>query len=193
MDTQVIKEVEGVTPEPQAAQAIPTIEELQKKLADAEHLAENKTQEAARHYKKIEAFEKAEKLRAEAALSKEQLQEKRTKEAEATVAKVRQEAEANLAKITADAETRLLKAAFLLKAKDMGFDNPDDAYALANKSVIRKEDGDYDVASIEEALKPLIGRLPVKAQGDGKGTPKLPPAPQKQNQQQKGRAFQRTF
>jgi hypothetical protein len=88
-------------------------------------------------------------------------------------------------KIVAESETKLLKAAFLLKAKDMGFENPADAFALANKTVAKKDDGEYDEASIETALKPLIGRLPVKAQGDGKGTPKLPQPPRKVENQKK--------
>lgn len=185
---------EGEKPETKATEtAAPTIEELQKKLAEAEQRAANKADEAARHFKKVESFEKEEKKRAEAQLTKEQLLEKQNAEYKARADQATAEAKAVTEKVTAAADAKLLKAAFLLKAKDMGFDNPEDAFILANKSVTRKDDGDYDVAEIEAALKPLIGRLPFKAQGDGKGTPKLPPAQPKTKLEKIGRVFTRPF
>lgn len=170
--------------------AAPTIEELQKRNEELERHAKNKEEEAARVQKKVEAFERAEKERAEAQLSKEQLLEKQKADAEAEAEKAKA-----MAKQKEDAaDAKLLKAAFLLKAKDMGFENPADAFTLAEKSAVtKKEDGDYDEASIETALKPLIGRLPVKAQGDGKGTPKLPPAPMSKTKSKEGKAFNRPF
>jgi hypothetical protein len=80
-----------------------------------------------------------------------------------------------------------------LKARDFGFEHPADAFALADKTAVTKKDDEYDDASIEAALKPLIGRLPIKAQGDGKGTPKLPPAPVSKTKQKEGRTFGRPF
>jgi len=55
----------------------------------------------------------------------------------------------------------------------MNFEHPADAFVLMDVSQVKEKDGDYDEASIEAALKPLIGRLPVKQQGSGIGTPKL--------------------
>jgi hypothetical protein len=141
--------------------------------------------------KELKKLQYAETKRMEAQLTKEQLLEKQNAEYKAKAESAQAEAKALTAKLIADADEKLLKAAFLLKAKDMGFDNPADAYALANKSVAKKEDGDYDEAAIEGALKPLIGRLPIKAQGDGKGTPKLPPAQKPKTKE--GRAFNRPF
>ena len=185
-----VEEPQGEKPEEKAAEkTAPTIEELQKKLAEAEQRAANKAEEAARHYKKVEAFEKAEKERADKELSKEQLAEKRQAEERAKADQVLLDAQ----KIVAESETKLLKAAFLLKAKDMGFENPVDAFTLAEKTVTKKEDGEYDEASIEAALKPLIGRLPVKALGDGKGTPRLPQKGLEKQKSKEGRVYNRPF
>jgi hypothetical protein len=136
---------------------------LKAQLAQLQQHAKNKEEEAERNRKKLEKFELAEKERADAQLTKEQLLEKQVAEANARAEQA-----------LAIADAKLLKAAFLLKAKDLGFENPEDAYALANKEVKRKENGDFDEASIEAALKPLTGRLPVKAQGSGLGSPPSP-------------------
>jgi len=183
-------EEQGEKPEVKATEtAAPTIEELQKKIDELTRHATNKEEEAARVQKKVEAFEQAEKKRIEAQLSKEELAEKQRADEKAKA----DQALADADKKVAEANNKLLKAAFLLKAKDLGFENPADAFALADKNAVtKKDDGEYDEASIEAALKPLIGRLPIKAQGDGKGTPKLPPAPVSKTKE-KGRAFTRTF
>lgn len=139
--------------------------------------------------KELKKLQDAEVKRQEAQMTKEQLAEKQLADEKAKA----EQAVADAAKKVAEADEKLLKAAFLLKAKDLGFEHPADAFALADKTVKRNDDGEYDEASIEAALKPLIGRLPVKAQGDGKGTPKLPPAPASKTKQKEGRAFGRTF
>jgi hypothetical protein len=189
-ETKVEVKQEGATPEPKATEtAAPTIEELQKKIDELARHATNKEEEAARVQKKIESLELAEKKRLEAQLTKEQLAERQKAEEKAKIEKSLADAE----KLVEAADAKLLKAAFLLKAKDMGFENPADAFALADKTVKKKEDGEYDEASIEAALKPLIGRLPIKAQ-EGKGTPKLPAAKLKDTKPEtKGRAFTRPF
>jgi len=97
--------------------------------------------------KELKKFQDAEQKRVEAQMTKEQLLEKQNAEYKAKADKA-----------TAEAEAKLLKAAFLLKAQSMGFENPEDAFVLANKNVTRKEDGDYDAASIEAALKPSISK-----------------------------------
>ena len=189
--------VQGEKPEVKVTETVaPTVEELQKKLDEAARHAKNKEEEAARVQKKVEAFEKAEKERAEAQLSKEELAEKQRADEKVKADQAVADADKKVAeadKKVAEADAKLLKAAFLLKAKDLGFEHPADAFALADKNVTKKDDGEYDEASIEAALKPLIGRLPVKAQGDGKGTPKLPPAPASKTKQKEGRAFGRPF
>lgn len=151
------------------------------KALDAER---KQSKDAKGNAKKLAEYEAAEQKRAEEQLSKEQLLEKQNAEFKAQAEKIGVEAEA-----------KLLKAAFLLKAKDLGFENPADAFALADKTVVKKlESGDFDEASIEIALKPLIGRLPVKQQGDGKGTPKFPAAKLKETKSEiKGRVFNRPF
>jgi hypothetical protein len=128
---------------------------------------------------RLAELEAAEVKRAEAQLTKEQLLEKQAADAKALAEKTAAEYKAQAEKVSADADAKLLKAAVLLKAKDMGFENPADAYDLARvrdvlKNVKTKEDGEYDEASLEAALKPLIGRLPVKQQGSGKGSPQFP-------------------
>jgi multidrug efflux pump subunit AcrA (membrane-fusion protein) len=116
--------------------------------------------------KKLAEFEAKEKERADAQLTKEQLLEKQVVEARAEAEKARMEANA-----------KLLKSAVLLKAGAMNFEHPLDAFSLADLSKVEIDDnGDYDEKSIEAVLKPLIGRLPIKAQSAGIGTPKLPPA-----------------
>jgi hypothetical protein len=141
-----------------------TIEQVKARLAEIERHAKNKEEEAERNRKKLEKFELAEKERADAQLTKEQLLEKQVAEARQDADKARQ-----------DAAAKLLKAAVLLKAASMGFEHPADAFALMDKNQVKEKDGEYDEASIEAALKPLTGRLPVKSQGAGLGTPKAPP------------------
>jgi serine phosphatase RsbU (regulator of sigma subunit) len=128
--------------------------------------------------KRLLELEAQEARRAEAALTKEQLMEKQTADARAQAEKQASDYKAQAEKVSADAEAKLIKAAVLIKAKDMGFENPADAYDMARvrdvlKSIKTKDDGEYDEALIEAALKPLIGRLPVKQQGSGNGTPQL--------------------
>ena len=190
MDTEQ-KEVkpEGEKPEQKATEtAAPTIEELQKKIEELSRHATNKEEEAARVQKKIESFELAEKTRLEAQMTKEQLAEKQQANERAKVEKTLADAEKTLAQ----ADAKLLKSAFLLKAKDMGFENPADAFVLAEKTITKKDDGEYDEAGIEAALKPLIGRLPIK-KSEGAGTPKLQPAPLKTKSEKQGRTFNRPF
>ena len=138
--------------------------------------------------KELKKLKDAEVKRLEAQMTKEQLAEKQQAAEKAKVEKTLADAEKTLAQ----ADEKLLKSAFLLKAKDMGFENPADAFALAEKTVTKKDDGEYDEASIEAALKPLIGRLPIK-KSEGAGTPKLPPAPLKTKPEKQGRTFNRPF
>jgi len=133
--------------------------------------------------KKLAEFEAKEKERADAQLTKEQLLEKQ-------VAEARREAET----ARMEASAKLLKSAVLLKAGSMNFEHPLDAFVLADLSKIETdENGDYTDKSIEAVLKPLIGRLPVKAQSSGGGTPKLLPAQTKTETKEKGRIFNRPF
>ena len=122
--------------------------------------------------KKLAALEAAEQKRADEQMTREQKLEKELADARATAETA-----------TVQAEAKLLRAAILLKAKDMDFEHPEDAFALADKSAIARKGDDFDPASIEAALKPLVGRLPTKSKGAGIGTPSLTgtkPAPQKQ-------------
>jgi hypothetical protein len=95
------------------------------------------------------------------------------------------DAEEKANKATAEAQEKLLKSAVLLKAGSMNFEHPDDAYELAkSKNVLStltaNETGDYDEKAIEAALKPLVGRLPIKQQGSGIGSAILRPGALKQ-------------
>ena len=118
--------------------------------------------------KRLADFEAAETKRKEEQMSKEQLLETRLAEMTKQVETTR-----------ADAAAKLLKAAVLLKASEMGYEHPADAYALAGLDPATE----YTDAQIEAALKTLAGRLPVKAKGDGLGSPRLPNTPKPQNKQ----------
>jgi len=160
MDTQqqVTETVEtpGAKPEIKAAE---TPEQLLARIIDLERHAKNKEDEAERNRKKVEKLEAAEKTRADEQLTKEQRLEKELLEARAQVETTR-----------AEAAAKLLKSAVLLKASEMGFEHPADAYALAGLDPATE----YTDAQIEAALKTLTGRLPVKAQGAGVGSAKFP-------------------
>jgi hypothetical protein len=69
-----------VTPE---AQEPETIESLKAKLAEADRKAQNKTEEAERHYKKLSKFEEEEKKRQEAAMSDLEKAQKKAADLEA--------------------------------------------------------------------------------------------------------------
>lgn len=177
------------TPVHVPAETADTFESLLAKLpADfqaklAEHTAGLKTaldkeREAAKQnaqaLKKLAALEADEQRRKDEQLTKEQKLEKE-------LADARHAAET----ATAQAEAKLLKAAVLLKAHAMDFEHPEDAFSLADKSSITRNGDDFDPASIEAALKPLVGRLPTKSKGSGIGTPTLggtKPAPKQKPQ-----------
>jgi len=119
-DTTTMAGATLATAATEIAAQVPSIEDLQKKLAEAEQRAANKADEAARHYKKVEAFEKSEKERAEAALSKEQLAAKRAAESVANATAEAERVKNEAAQKLAANEAKLLKAAVLLKAKELG-------------------------------------------------------------------------
>lgn len=163
-------ETEPIAPAGETPKQEPvTLESLAKLLAEKEKLISTLNGESAARRKKLEALEKAETERQEAQLTKEQKLERELADAKADAERARMEANA-----------KLLKSAVLLKAASMGFEHPNDAYALAEiGNITANEQGDYDEKAIETVLKPLTGRLPVKTQGAGIGTPKLPPTAQK--------------
>ena len=109
--------------------------------------------------KRLADFEAAETKRKEEQMSREQLLEKR-------LAEMAQQVETT----KAEAAAKLLKSAVLLKASELGFEHPADAYSLAGLDPTTE----YTDEQIEAALKTLTGRLPVKAQGAGVGSPKIP-------------------
>ena len=148
--------------------AAETPEQLLARIVELERHAKNKEDEAERNKRKVDKLEAAEKTRADEQLTKEQRLEKELLEARAQVETTR-----------ADAAAKLLKAAVLLKASEMGYEHPADAYALAGLDPATE----YTEAQIEAALKTLAGRLPVKAKGDGLGSPRLPNTPKPQNKQ----------
>lgn len=127
-----------------------------KSALDAERAAAKVNEKAAR---KLAEFETAEQKRKDEQLTREQLLEKQLSEARQQVETTR-----------AEAATKLLKSAVLLKASEMGFEHPADAYALAGIDPT----AEYTDAQIEAALKTLTGRLPVKAKGSGIGSPQIP-------------------
>ena len=124
--------------------------------------------ESEKAVKRLQEFEAAETKRKEEQMTREQLLEKQLGE-------MRQQVETT----RAEAAAKLLKSAVLLKASEMGYEHPSDAYALAGLDPATE----YTDAQIEAALKTLAGRLPVKAKGDGLGSPRLPNTPKPQNKQ----------
>jgi len=73
-----------------------------------------------------------------------------------------QEAQAETERISAESASQALKTAVLLKASEMGFEHPEDAYALADLASIETDDkGKY--SNLEEVLEPIKARLPVRS------------------------------
>lgn len=134
-----------------------------KSALDSERKTAKENEKAA---KKLAEFEAAEQKRKEEQMTKEQLLETRLAEMTRQVEMTR-----------ADAAAKLLKSAVLLKASEMGFEHPADAYALAGLDPAHE----YTDAEIDAALKTLTGRLPVKQKGAGIGSPQLPNKPAPQN------------
>lgn len=119
--------------------------------------------ESADRRKKLEAFEKEENERQQAALSEA---EKLTKE--------RDVAKAELEGLRSELYAERVKAAITKKATELGFADPADAYALLDLSLVEeKENG--QIAGFEKSLEALAESKPYLL-GDGKtpglGTPK---------------------
>jgi len=136
----------------------PTLEQLQEQLAEAQKSLKNKTEEAARHYKKLSAIEKADADKKAAEQSETEKLMARTAEAE----KARDEA-------LAKANARLIQSEVIAKASGMKFINPQRAVKLIDLAKVTVSD-DGEVEGVEDALKELAKTDPYLI---GKGVPTL--------------------
>lgn len=137
----------------------PTIETLQAELDKVRSALKTANAESADRRKKLETLEAAGKA------------------GEVTVDSLKTELETERsakASLEAALKQTRIKAAFIAKAA-MLFDNPDDAFALADLSTAEVAD-DGTVSGFEKSLEALAksGRLPTKSisRGDGLGTPR---------------------
>lgn len=173
------------------AEVQPTATEPKQPEKSAEHMIpKSRLDEVIEQKRKAEErlkeFEDAEARRKEAEMTEAQKLQAAKDKAEADAAQAKAEAQNAMA----EANAKLLKSAVLMKASAMGFEHPADAYALMDVSQVKDES---DEAGIEAALKSLIGRLPIKTQGDGKGTPKLKLPDKPKSLEKTGRVFTRPF
>lgn len=140
-----------------------TADELKAELERTRLALKNANKEAADRRKKLEAFEAAEKEKADKELSESQRLQKRLDEIEAQRAELE-----NKLRLTT------IHNAALAKAAELGFENTSDALALTDLSAVEiTEDG--KATGFEKQLEALAksGRLQMKAaQSPRLGTPR---------------------
>lgn len=139
------------------------VDEIKAELERVRKALKDANKEAADRRKKLEAFEAAEKEKADKELTESQ---RLQKELEA--------ARAEKAEMENRLKTTTIKNAVLAKAGELNFDHPADALALIDLSSVEiSEDG--KVIGFEKALEDLAksGRLKMKGNGSpGIGTPR---------------------
>jgi len=119
-----------------------TLESLQAELEDTRKALAKANRESATRRKKLEELEAAEQEREEAELSEMEKLQKQLADQKAEIERVQNEAR----------QVRI-KSAVVAKAAQMNFVDPEDAYALMDKSEI-EIDGN-EIAGVDEALDKL--------------------------------------
>jgi hypothetical protein len=155
----------GETPAPTAAPATGsavTVESLQAQIAELTRHQKELNNENAERRRKLDAYEKAEDERKQAAMSELEKERDKAQKAE----KQRDEA----LKVAND---RVIRASVIAEATKHGVAHPEDAYALlpdSMKTATVKDDGTVD--GLAEAVKAIVeaGRLPT---GGRPGAPSL--------------------
>jgi len=128
-----------------------TLDQLQAELEETRKALSKANRESAQRRKKLEEFESKEQERAEAELSE---MEKLQKQIDLLNAEKEQAQK--------HAQEILIKSAVISQAAALNFNDPEDAFALVDKSQFEVEDG--KVAGVEEALKELAKSKPYMLQ-----------------------------
>lgn len=136
------------------APATVTVEDLQAQIAKMEKALKDANKEAATKRKRLDELEQAEQERAKASMSemdrlKAQIAENQKFLADAKAAQEKAQAEATQARI---------KSAVVSVAATMGFQDPEDAYALIDRQAVTV-DGDK-ISGVSESLAALAKRKP---------------------------------
>ena len=162
----------GETPEPTETPETPvaqTPEEMRAELERTRKALKDANREAADRRKKLDAFEAAEKKRADAELSEVERLKKDVGERDNSLTAAQQEL-----------RTERLSHAVELTALAMDFHDPDDALALLDTSAIEFDDaGRPNRASIKKALEALAKAKPhLVAKADTRSRDGSPPGRQ---------------
>ena len=132
-----------------------TIESLQAQLNELKAHNKALNDENATRRRKLDAYEKAEEERSQAAMT--ELEKERDKA---------QKAEAQRDEALRVANDRVIRASVIAEAAKHGVTHPEDAYALLDlKGIAVKDDG--NVEGVAEAVKAIVeaGRLPTSRPG----------------------------
>lgn len=125
-----------------------------KSALDAERAA---NKENAPKIKRLADLEAEEEKRRKAQMSELEQAQEEARQAKEEALKANSERE----RVLAEAASQALKTAVLLKASEMGFEHPEDAYALADLAIIETdESGKF--SNLEAVLEPIKSRLPLK-------------------------------
>lgn len=165
MPTEEKQEEKKEVTENKPAEKAVNLEELQKKIDELERHAKNKEEEAARHAKKVESFEKAEKERKEAEMTEMEKLNAKLAEAEAKRIEAENVLQAEREKNTIYAEAS--KPQF--GEGKLKFAEPEVAYKLLDPEM--KEKG--ILQALQELAKkhPYLLETPASSKGDGVGSP----------------------
>lgn len=157
------KKTEGEKPNPEVEQDITklTPEQIQTELERTRLALKAANQEAASRRKKLEAFEEAEKKKADA--EKSELEKAQAKAAQL---------EKDLANQREASQKQTIRHTVEMAAAKMEFYDPADAVALADLSGVEIDD-DGKVKGVDEALKALAKAKPhlIKTEQPGGGKP----------------------
>lgn len=138
-----------------------TVEELQAELANAQKLIKDLNRENAGRRKKLEEYEEAERLKAEA--DKTDLQKAQDRAAAL---------EKQIADLTVQGKKDKIRHAVEITAAKLSFTDPEDAYTLADLSAVEiGEDG--KVKGVEQALKALLEKKPYLKGAERQKSPDL--------------------
>jgi multidrug efflux pump subunit AcrA (membrane-fusion protein) len=150
-------ETETVEPEVETTEETeqePSLDDLRTELENTQKALKKANKEAADRRKKLEKLEAAEEERKKAEMSElEKLQAERDEAVKAAEA------------ATKAANARLLKATIIAKAVELNFTDPNDAYALLDKSELTLAD-DGSVEGLDEELTRLAEAKPYMLKGD---------------------------
>jgi hypothetical protein len=131
-------------PKPEEQPKAKTAEELQASVDRLERAVKDANKEAASKRVRLEELERADQERQKASLSEVDRLKQQVAEAQSEAEKARSEA-----------ATVRVKTAVIVAAGQMGFQDPEDAYALLDLSKLEIEK-DGKVAGVDEALKALV-------------------------------------